>query len=269
MFEQLDFAGREFKSVGLGALARCRAVLSALPDNRWVPRSDGAWVLFVVLVLLSISVGRGNGTSRPGASRTFAVLNVLAVLAAPWATTSFLHAVEVRLQAGGYPVYIDNPVYLQTTPEDGVRVDGQLVSNLFVYDAEGNPLSGVQIFDDRGRPVRTTYDEGMVDWALPGVREPWAFAPVTDVDGRVRWNVYPLAGAPATEWVYADDGLRELMQGSATRMPPRPFAQAPAVETADGTTTSGTGTGVSADPSTDGTAPEAPDADGGATGATP
>ena len=212
------------------AIGLLNVVLEALPGNRWVPRSDGAWLLFVALVLLSISAGRGIGTSRRAASRTFAVLNVLAVLAAPWATTSFHREVEARLQAGGYPVYIDNPVYMAAPPEDGVRVDGQLVSNLFVYDAEGNPLSDVQIFDDRGRPVRTTYDEGMADWALPGVQEPWAFAPVTDVDGRVRWNVYPLAGAPASRWVFGEEGGRQLEAGSTTRTPPRPFAKAPAVD---------------------------------------
>ena len=212
------------------AVGLLNGVLGALPDNRWVPRSDGAWLLFVALVLLSISTGRGIGTSRVGARRTFAVLNVVAVLATPWATTSFHREVEVRLQAGGYPVYIDNPVSMAAPPEDGVRVDGQLVSNLFVYDAEGNPLSDVQIFDDRGRPVRTTYDEGMADWALPGVQEPWAFAPVTDVDGRVRWNVYPLAGAPVSRWVYGEESGRQLEEGSTPRTPPRPFAKAPAVD---------------------------------------
>ena len=94
----------------------------------------------------------------------------------------------------------------QETPMDGVVVDGMQVSNLFVYDAEGNPLSDVQVYDDRGRPVRTTYDDGEEQYWFPEGTEPWSFVSRVDADGRSRWNVYPLQGAPTSAFVYDDDG---------------------------------------------------------------
>lgn len=154
--------------------------------------------------------------------------------------TGFAQEVQRRVFVAGQPevVYIEVPSTTQPVVEDGVRVDGQLVSNLFVYDAAGNPLTGVQVFDDRGRPVRTTYDDGLQQWSLPGVTEPWFFSPSYDADGRARWNVYPLQGAPATDWLVDDEVT--LAEDAELRTPPAPFAKAPAVTAtsdASGTTT--------------------------------
>ena len=80
------------------------------------------------------------------------------------------------------------------------------VSNLFVYDADGNPLTDVQVYDDRGRPVRTTFDNGFDQYWFPEATEPWSFVSRVDSDGRARWNVYPLQGAPTSEFTYDDDG---------------------------------------------------------------
>ena len=113
-------------------------------------------------------------------------------------------------------------------------VGGLQVSNLFMYDAAGNPLSQVQVFDDRGRPVRTTYDAGGTSWSLPGVTEPWVFLPSQDADGRSKWNVYPLAGLPTTQ---ATPGTAKPvpLADATPRIPPRPFAKAPAVAAAGAT----------------------------------
>ncbi|MCL3861311.1 hypothetical protein [Actinotalea sp. K2] len=196
--------------------------------SRFVPRHGGTWLLLAVLLLVSINLGRGMGRERRWVRRAFVVLNLLAVVAAPGLTTAFRHEVERAVAQGGYPVYVDNTVYVEDPAGDGVWVEGQQVSNLFVYDADGNPLDGVQIFDDRGRQVRTTTDESWDAWSLPGVTEPWSFAPVQDAYGRARWNVYPLKGAPFDLWDQAEDGARELLDGPL-RTPPAPFAKAPAV----------------------------------------
>jgi hypothetical protein len=108
------------------------------------------------------------------------------------------------------------------------------VSNLFVYDAEGNPLQDVQIYDDRGRAVRTTGGDGWQSWELPGVPDLWNFVPATDEDGRRRWNVYPLRGAPTEDfdWDAANgpDVLSPpLKDGVEAKLPPRPFAKAPSL----------------------------------------
>ena len=74
------------------------------------------------------------------------------------------------------------------------------VSNIFAYDAAGDPIRDVQLFDDRGRPVRTI-DDGATwnTWSVPDVPGSWNFQPTTSSDGRTRWNVFPLSAVPADE----------------------------------------------------------------------
>lgn len=189
----------------------------------WMPRSFGGWVALGALTVVSVQWGRGlwqpgaAGRRVRGAATVLAVLAALPVVGTVSADTERVHVVyETQTLPGA------------TVPQDGVVVDGTPVSNLFVYDAQGNPLGDVQIYDDRGRAVRTTFDDGGSDWALPGVRELWSFVPVTDVDGRERWNVYPLTGAPSSEFEWDDDeGVRVLV--GEGRTPPLPFAKAPSL----------------------------------------
>ncbi|WP_199424879.1 HAAS signaling domain-containing protein [Actinotalea solisilvae] len=196
--------------------------------DRYVPRTFLSAVLLLALVALSVRLGRAGRPTDDLGRPALAALNVLALVAVPVFASSAHDELAARL-AAQQVVYVETPVYQPAAPpEDGVRVDGMLVSNLFVYDAEGNPLDDVQIFDDRGRQVRTTYDDGFGDWALPGVDEPWAFGARTDADGRARWNVYPLRGAPVSRWTTSDDGARTLDEGEL-RTPPAPFAKAPAL----------------------------------------
>jgi hypothetical protein len=196
----------------------------------FVPLNVLAGLTLGVAALLSIGVGRGWGSGR----RTTRAVTWLAsaaavVLLVPFAGNA-QHALRAAMAAPRTQVvYVESPLSRQQTPQDGVVVDGQYVSNLFVYDAQGNPLQDVQVVDDRGRAVRTTTDRGQADWALPGVDGTWAFAPATDVDGRERWNVYPLRGAPTQSWTSLDDGFREPADGTSLRTPPAPFAKAPAL----------------------------------------
>ncbi|GCD19263.1 hypothetical protein ACFO3K_03270 [Cellulomonas algicola] len=207
---------------------------------QWVPHTAWTWLLLGAAVVASVQWGRGSWVASrrtrwmPLVANAVAVVAILPVLStlqsdvrtARWyPTTSAGTAVEYRDQM-----------------VDGVVVDGVQVSNLFVYDAEGNPLSDVQIFDDRGRPVRTTFDEGWEPWTLPGVDEPWQFVGATAEDGRTRWNVYPLRGGPSSQFTYDDEGGRMVLSvGSRAGLPPLPFAKAPAVDVpaAQGATSSG------------------------------
>lgn len=197
-----------------------------------LPRSGWSALALVALLLVSAAGGRG-GLRRPRVlGWVFVTASVLAVLsagpllgeAARQATASHTRTVQVP---------VDVPV--PAKPQDGVIVGGMYVSNLYVYDAEGNPLSDVQIVDDRGRPVRTITDGTTSDWALPGVSSPWAFAPRLDTSGRERWNVYPLAGAPSELWAWEEGGSGRVVDPAALREPPVPFAKAPALVPAEGT----------------------------------
>lgn len=184
--------------------------------------------MLVALVMASVRLGRVGRTTDDLGRPALVALNLLALVAVPTYVGDAYTALMGRLDAPAQTVYVETPVYRTLPPENGVRVDGMLVSNLFVYDAEGNPLADVQIFDDRGRQVRTTYDDGYGDWSLPGLDEAWAFGARTDADGRERWNVYPLQGAPANQWK-SHDGVRVPVDGTELRTPPAPFAKAPAL----------------------------------------
>lgn len=216
----------------LGLVRTVGGVHGLEPIHRFVPRSAVTVVSLVAVLALSCAVGRGMGSRRAVPRRILGALTVAAMVAVPTYVTQARGAVEQRLAAAGsYPVYVETQVAVPTPPENGVRVDGQLVSNLFVYDAEGNPLEDVQVFDDRGRPVRTTYDDGTSAWSLPGVDEPWTFQADADLAGRERWNVYPMHGAPASDWAY-DEATGELVldDGVQVRTPPRPFEKAPVID---------------------------------------
>jgi len=199
-------------------------------SERFVPRLGLSWLLLGVLLIVSIQAGRGVGRrwawSRGLVLGASAIAVVMAVPSLLW----FQHTIQERLDARNVQT-----VFVQTTqpaakPENGVFVDGMQVSNLFVYDLAGNPLTGVQVFDDRGRPVRTTYDGGAQGWSLPGVKEAWTFLPSQDEDGRNRWNVYPLSGLPSSQMQFDEATQLPLPTGGATpRTPPRPFAKAPAI----------------------------------------
>ncbi len=197
----------------------------------WLPGDLLSAVFLIVLVVVSVQWGRRRWLPRR--------VQWIGGLASVLAVVALLPAVAVA-SSGSYRVetqYIDSGTggYLEV-PENGVVVDKMAVSNLFVYDAEGNPLDDVQIYDDRGRPVRTTYDEGWQTWSLPGVTEPWSFVGAVDVDGRTRWNVYPLRGGPIDPASGFDENGVPRLSGAA-RIPPRPFAKAPALVLEDGDAT--------------------------------
>ncbi|PVU83517.1 hypothetical protein DDP54_11500 [Cellulomonas sp. WB94] len=174
------------------------AVLRALvPDGgaggAWLPTTFLDWLLLIGLCVVSVQWGRGRWQDGRWSRRARRAATLVAVVAA---LPVFVAVAEHDARPSGVRVEYQT-VYTPEVPQDGVVVGGMAVSNLFAYDAAGNPIEGVQIFDDRGRPVRTTADEGRGDWSLPGVADPWAFVSAQDVDGRQLWNVYPLLGGPS------------------------------------------------------------------------
>ena len=193
--------------------------------HRVLPHGMLQWLLLAVLVVASVQWGRGSWrTSRSWRWLPMAASTVAAIAALPLTVVVVEGSTQYVYETGsaapvGYAM-----------PPDGVWVDGMQVSNLFVYDAAGNPLSDVQVYDDRGRPVVATGDQGQAQWNLPGVASPWSFVGVPDRDGRLHWNVYPQRGAPSDQFQWDDrTGLQTLATGVAPQDPPRPFAKAPAI----------------------------------------
>lgn len=71
--------------------------------------------------------------------------------------------------------------------------------NIYAYDAQGNPIKEVQLFDQNGDPLTTVggwqTPESRFDQCLLGADQP---IPVALENGRENvWNVFPLQEAPA------------------------------------------------------------------------
>lgn len=197
------------------------------PDRaQWLPGSAGAAVACGVLVVASVQWGRGRWRLGGRWRRVVVVVSGAAAVAVlPYVTWLGAQSDDPVNWGTAAP-----QVVYQEQVADGVVVDGMQVSNLFVYDAEGNPVPNAQIVDDRGRPVRTTYDEGQAEWFLYGLDFPWAYVGAIDTYDQTRWNVYPLRGATSDQRVWDDaTGRWGFPEGVEIETPPWPFAKAPAV----------------------------------------
>ena len=156
--------------------------------------SLGSQLLSVVLLLAAVVVSTLLGLGRlwPGAVARrprnarllLLALNALAVVVLMVTVRAFPDAWQShQLANGGY--------YADARPHygPGLRSEDHYVRNVFAYDAQGNPLTGVQLFDQRGRPLAVTPDPNHGSYAAGGSRVltyPWS-----NGDRRL-CNVFPL-----------------------------------------------------------------------------
>ncbi|TNM67448.1 hypothetical protein FHN55_10345 [Streptomyces sp. NP160] len=219
-------------------------LLASVLDGR------GVLGLLVVVAAVAASVEAGRRTWTEEWQRNLLVAgNVLAVVVLPFALAAVV--------AGPREVY----VYPSSTTPDGslemsqgVWSDGQVVTNIYPYDAQGRPLTGVQLLDDYGRPLVTSTGD-KADWSGGGASP---LVPTVSTDGALRWNAYPLraqagaAGAapttpplpeptlPPLVGYTADGGSAAAPVPSATATATAPASGAPAPLPATGTAPAGT-----------------------------
>lgn len=194
----------------------------------WLPRSLPGWLLLGAAVVASVQWGRGRWVAR---GRWHGVVSLLSAATALAAVVLLVWLPAQQRERDGWVQDLG-----AVTPADGVVVDGEYATNLFVYDADGRPLEGAQVVDQDGRPVVTEPFAG--DLASQGTV--WLDDVPADAyrvgspgtDGRLRWNAYPLWTAPLGA-VDTDEGygtLRLRPGGEDELRPaPWPFEQAPAV----------------------------------------
>ncbi|RYB95462.1 hypothetical protein EUA93_14590 [Nocardioides oleivorans] len=145
----------------------------------WLPGVEQATALLILLVCVVGSTLVGLGRVWPGGStavlaRTvLLLLNLGAILAVP--------VILGQLEQQSWNRYDDGYSDGQwDAGQGGLTNRGNEVCNISAYDAEGQPLTGVQLFDQSGRPLAVgCYDQ-------QAVKVPWVLGDVT------RWNVYPL-----------------------------------------------------------------------------
>jgi hypothetical protein len=151
-----------------------------------VPSNLEQWLLWVAVILFAVWVGAANFGQLLRRIRAVA----LAVAIVPMAI-SFHGLSENAIQLSDELVN-GNPAQRTT----GLIYDGQPVTNIFPYDADGNLLRDVRLVDDQGRPLNSSAEK----LVTPVVVELEDGNPVTSgylrpirgIDGAEVWNVYPL-----------------------------------------------------------------------------
>lgn len=138
--------------------------------------------LLALSIWLGLKVRRGNVWAR--------VVSAAGNLFAAVIIALFLIAVMGR--GASSPHYEDQPVGTVS----GLAVDGEPVTNLFAYDADGNRVERVRLFDQTGRPVivyaeRVTPDGGLESqektvFPVETGGDPWR--PATTEDGLQPWE---------------------------------------------------------------------------------
>lgn len=196
-----------YGSTGVDLLDRVRA----LTINIW------GVLLFGSLLLLSVQWGRGSWAPVRWLRVVRRIVNVVATLAAPFILLGLLSAGQYAISSS----YANQQQFDPYVP--GLSLDGQRVRNIFAYDAQGEPIMQVQLFDQNGTPLTTVGQSGSQDewdYYFYGGGGP---SPVAETAiGRLPvWNVFPLREA-AGSW----DALEDPTDA---QRPVFPFAAVPSL----------------------------------------
>jgi hypothetical protein len=149
--------------------------------------------LQLVLIVISVELGRRRIVDRAPVWRSLiAVGNAIGVFGAVVIGLATLTAGgRWDLQSAATTTVVQD---VTVPPTDGIWLGGREVRNIFPYDSQGRPLTGVQLYDENGNalavgrsaqtPLDQVDDQGnvMTVAQIPGV----------DVAGEQRWNTYPL-----------------------------------------------------------------------------
>jgi hypothetical protein len=147
-----------------------------------LPRNPAAWILLIALTVISVQWGRGRWVRSAPARALKAVVSAITAI-----------ALVVLI-----PVAIDDMVrdpyaeasYSSPYEQPGLSLDGKQITNLFAYDAEGDLLDRVQLFDQDGDPLTT------IGSAADGAYDPSSGEEVPPSEAT--WNVFPLDARDAS-----------------------------------------------------------------------
>lgn len=190
----------------------------------------GGWLLLGALVILSVQWGRGRWAPYRWTRSLRQVVSVVTAITLPFLVVSATSTVQQiaydYAHANDYNSAVSTP---------GLAIDGQRVRNIFAYDATGNPLPGVQLFDQDGRPLTTVDSTSRgepIDAYFNCGGGPVPIA--TTIAGRTPlWNSYPLQEvAPASANACADTRLADAT------VPVFPFPIVPAIPAGSASTPS-------------------------------
>jgi len=185
------------------------------------------WVLLLVLIAGSVFLGRRTwpawGRVLIGVGNVIAVVTLLFAL--PEVPT---HADLGYAWDNADSAYDSGMDYMESGDGTGVYLNGNEVTNIFAYDARGRALTGVQLFDQDGKPLTTSVPGG--NGCLEKAAEtdecttPGAWMPTVLETGAQAWNVFPMKMAESS----FEDPTKPIADAVAQDRP-APFLKVPAL----------------------------------------
>jgi hypothetical protein len=190
--------------------------------------SGGYWPVLLVLVAGSVFVGLWRW---PAWVKILIVMgNVIAVIATIAGVVSVPSSDDLdRAWTFADQAYYDDSI--AAGPDGtGVWLDGTEVTNIHAYDAKGEPLNGVQLFDQDGKPLATSVPGGngcLVTWPDDDAcKAPGAWVPSLLETGATVWNVYPVKMVESSL-----EDPTTAVPGAVPQDRPAPFVTVPALMT--------------------------------------
>lgn len=160
-----------------------------LGSEHHLPDSLFGFLLLAGFVTVSVQWGRGRWLPWPALRIAKTAISALIVVALP-----------VMLWSAATPLVVgsagsDTSGSMEVAPA-GLSVDGAQVTNIFPFDCAGQPLSGVQLFDQDGEPLEIGQPGGD-GWQVGFDDEgaDFAIVPNPDTTAGSGWNVVPLSRA--------------------------------------------------------------------------
>lgn len=169
--------------------------LAVVPDDS----VDGG-LITLALIAVSVQLGRqrlpvlDRWAGRAAYRVLLVALNVLAVVMLPVVANGLADGDSQNYLAGyvqGHSQGYDQASMQTSGLEESIYANGRRVTNIFPYDAAGNPLVGVQLYDQSGSPIDLFPDDECVYENDQPVNSVLQYFPWSDGAAQKR-NVVPL-----------------------------------------------------------------------------
>jgi hypothetical protein len=162
-------------------------------------------VLLVIAIPISIQLGR---RSLRGSARWLVVAGNVVAVALVWPAVAALGSQTYIVESG------------PSVPTDGMFDNGNQVTNIYPYDAQGRPLDHVRLFDQNGQPLLGV--NGNSNGFQVGID---SGVPIATAAPSANPNDFPL---PNTVTIYSQDGTptTTVLPRPSIVVPPLPSASA-------------------------------------------
>lgn len=180
------------------------------------PLTPSRWPFLLAAVLVSVQWGRGKWLPTSWLKTVRTLVSIVTAIALPFLLTAAINSTGTT--------YLTVTQFTEPAPDQtGLWIDGARVSNIFAYDADGNPLTNVQLFNQIGEPL-TTVGSDYVDQDhdyFYFIGTDASTVPFLGAYGGRNWNVFPL------DVVKNPDGGEPDLKNARAAAPP--FAKVPSL----------------------------------------